>query len=249
MPDWALWLVLLTAGVVAGVMNTLAGGGSLLTLPALMLLGLPAAEANGTNRVGVVLQALVATGRFGAAGAVDWRELARVASPVVAGSVAGAWTSVDLDDVLLRRLVGVLLLVLLPTLLADPHSWLEGRGTPRGPGWLRVLVLAAIGFYGGFIQAGVGYFLLASLVLLQGLDLVRANAIKVVLALVFTAPALLVFMAYDLVRWGPGLALGAGTMVGAELGARLALGRGAALVRRVMVVCVVASALALILGG
>lgn len=236
------------AGLLAGFINTLAGSGSLLTLPVLIFLGLPANVANGTNRVGVVLQNVVAVATFrrhGALAAGAWRLVA----PAVVGSVLGAALAVDLNEALLRRIIGVLMLLLVAVMLVKPERWLETPAAPaRARPWLEIPLFFAIGVYGGFIQAGVGIFLLAGLVLGAGLDLVRANAVKNLIVLVLSAAALVVFVANDQVAWSLGLLLALGQAAGAWLAAHVALRRGARFVRAIVVTVVGLSAVALFAG-
>lgn len=241
----ALELLLLAAvGVLAGIINTLAGGGSLITLPALIFLGLPAAVANGTNRVGILLQSLVATRQFARSDLVAWRLGGRLLVSTSLGAALGSWLSVDLDEALFRRIIGVVMLVMLGVVLARPRRWLVGRqgDPPRHARWTGPLAFFGIGIYGGFLQAGVGVFLLAGLVLLEGRDLLRANALKSLLAAGFTVPALVVFLANDLVQWLPGLVLAAGSSLGGWLGARLAVRGGAPFIRWVLIATVSLSA-------
>ena len=244
-------LLLLTAvpvtGFVAGFVNTLAGSGSLITLPILILLGLPANVANGTNRVGVLLQNIVAVATFRAHGALDATGTWKLILPTVAGSVAGAQLAVDLDEVLLRRTIGVLMLVMLAIMLAQPGRWLAAHATGKqGTPWIQVPLFFAIGVYGGFIQAGVGIFLLAGLVLRAGRNLVGANAVKNLLVLIFTAAALVVFVINDQVQWKLGLLLALGQGAGAWVAARMAIAHGAKFVHWVLIVILVLSAIALL---
>ncbi len=106
-----------------------------------------------------------------------------------------------------------------------------------------------VGFYAGFIQAGVGFLFLAALVLLGGLDLVRANAVKVLAVFGLTVPVLAWFWWHDLVRWGPGLALAIGSGAGGWLGTRATLAGGPRFVRVAMLLIVVVSAVALLASG
>jgi uncharacterized membrane protein YfcA len=234
-------------GFLAGFINTLAGSGSLLTLPVLILLGLPANVANGTNRVGVLLQNVVAVATFRKHGALDVAGPRKTIVPTVIGSIAGALAAVDLDETLLRRTIGALMLVMLAVMLVKPNRWLAAHATgSERPFWLQAPLFFAIGVYGGFIQAGVGIFLLAALVLGAGFDLVRANAVKNLIVLVFTAAALVVFVVNDQVSWGLGLLLGAGQGLGAWIAARMAIARGARFVHWAVIAIVALSAAALI---
>jgi uncharacterized protein len=243
--DWLLAAVPVT-GFVAGFMNTLAGNGSLITLPLLILLGLPANVANGTNRVGVLLQNVVAVGTFARRGALDVRGSGKLVVASMAGAALGAALAVDLDEALLRRVVGVLMLVMLAVLLFNPERWIATRGARREPRLLvEIPVFFAIGVYGGFIQIGVGVFLLAGLVLGAGFDLVAANAAKNLIVLAFTAAALAVFVVNGQVEWAYGLLLAAGQSLGAWAAARLAIARGVEFVRWAVIGIVGASAVAL----
>jgi uncharacterized membrane protein YfcA len=234
------------AGLLAGTVNTLAGGGSLIGLPALILLGdLPAAVANGTNRVGVILQSAVSAWQFQRAGVMDARDAARLLPVTCLGSAAGAWLSTDLDDALFRKVIGVVMILMLAVVLARPRRWLISAPEAAWPPWAAQLLFLGVGFYGGFLQAGVGVFLLASLVLARGQDLVRANAAKALLVAGFTVPPMAIFLAEDLIAWAPGLALAAGSAAGGWLGSRMAVSWGPAFVRWVLVGVVTLSSLKL----
>lgn len=236
-------------GVVAGFINTLAGSGSLLTLPMLILLGLPANVANGTNRVGVLMQNVVAVTTFRNLGALELGGAWKLIVPSVLGGILGAQLAVDLDEALLRRTIGVLMLVLLALMLFKPERWIAAHATRRQQHWwIEVPLYFAIGVYGGFIQVSVGLFLIASLVLGSGYNVVGANALKNLIVLVFTAAALVVFIVHDQVQWTLGLLLGAGQSLGAWVAAHTAVKRGAEFVRWVVIGIVVLSAVALFAG-
>jgi uncharacterized membrane protein YfcA len=237
-------------GFVAGFVNTLAGSGSLLTLPILILLGLPANVANGTNRVGVLLQNVVAVATFRRRGVLPLEGTWKLIAPTVAGSIVGAALAVDLDEALLRQTIGVLLLVLLVVMLLNPERWIAAHAARREPRWfLEVPLFFAIGVYGGFIQISVGLFLLAGLVLAAGYNVVGANALKNLIVLVFTAAALVVFVVNDQVEWTLGLLLGAGQAAGAWVAAHVAIKRGAPLVRWTVVAVTIGSSIALFAGA
>jgi uncharacterized protein len=234
-------------GFVAGFVNTLAGSGSLITLPILILLGLPANVANGTNRVGVLVQNVVAVATFRRRGALETAGTAGLILPAVAGAVVGAQLAVDLDEALLRRTIGVLMLAMVVIILARPRRWIEEHASGGArPTWLQLGVFFAIGVYGGFIQAGVGIFLIAGLVLSAGYNVIGANVVKNLIVLVFTAAALAVFVINDQVRWELGLLLALGQAAGAWVAVPMAMTRGAAFVRWILVVIIVLSAAALL---
>jgi uncharacterized protein len=236
-------------GVIAGFINTLAGSGSLITLPILILLGLPANVANGTNRVGVLLQNVVAVATFRQGGVLQAAGTWKLVLPSVIGSVIGASLAVDLDEALLRRMIGAVMLLMLAVMLFKPERWIAEQADHREPRLLvEVPLFFVIGLYGGFIQAGVGIFLLAGLVLSAGFNLVSANAMKNLIVLVFTAAALVVFIINDQVQWTLGLLLAAGQAVGAWAAAHLAVKRGAEFVRIFVIIVIVLSAGALFAG-
>jgi len=248
MPGYAFPL-LIGAGFAAGFINTLAGSGSLVTLPALIFLGLPPTVANGTNRLAILLQNMVAVSRFRDLGVLEVRKSAWLALPAVLGALLGARLAVDLDEELLRRAIGAVFLLMLPVIALRPRRWLVGRQSSGSRhGWPVWIALFFVGMYGGFIQAGVGVFLLVCLVLGAGYDLVRANAIKVLIVLCFTLFALVVFIRHDQVAWLPGLTLGVGNMAGAWWATRLATERGAEFVRWLLLVVVAASGVLLLVG-
>jgi uncharacterized membrane protein YfcA len=245
---WYFIPAVIAAGFVAGFINTLAGSGSLVTLPLLIFMGLPATVANGTNRVAIVLQNMVGVTSFHREFALDVRGAVILSAPAIVGSVLGAQIATDMDEILMRRVIGALMVVMLVVILVRPRRWLHGtlqdyRDRPKV--W-QLGLLFLVGMYGGFIQAGVGIFLLATLVLGIGYNLVRANAVKVAMVLLFTLSALVVFILNGQVLWGVGLVLGIGNMLGALVAAQLAVERGAPLVRKVLLIVVSISALELL---
>ena len=242
--DWYIYPAMIGAGFIAGFINTLAGSGSLVTLPLLIFLGLPANVANGTNRVGVLFQNVVAVGSFHNQNVLDWRRGLILSIPAIIGSIIGAQIAVNLDETMMRRTIGALMVVMLIVILVRPRRWLVGRPelADKPFGWPQWLIFFAIGVYGGFIQAGVGIFLLAGLVLSAGYDLVRANAVKVLIVLVFTVSALAVFLFNQQVVWTIGLIVAVGQMAGAWVAARMAVKRGAVFVRWLLIAVVAVSA-------
>lgn len=231
-------LLLFVVGLVAGVLNVIAGGGSFLTLPALLFLGLPAADANGTNRVGVFAQNLTGVVGFHRSNAMDWRWGLAVSVPALVGSALGAWWALQISDLGFRRLLSIAMLGM--------TLWTLRRTTPpaaeapvRSP-WHPATVVAffLIGVYGGLIQAGVGFAVLAA-TSAAGMNLVRGNAVKLLTVLLLTMLSLAIFASGGVVQWVPGLALGAGNVVGALIGVRLAVRQGHAWIQRVVTAAVV----------
>jgi uncharacterized membrane protein YfcA len=246
--DWYLYPIIVLAGVVCGFINTLAGSGSLISLPLLIFVGLPANVANGTNRVAILLQTMVAVGKFRQEKRLSLKTSVGLVIPAIIGAIIGAQVAVNLDEVMMRKAIGILMVVMLVVILVKPKRWLEGRPDlmERRPGWLQWLIFLGIGLYGGFIQAGVGIFLLAGLVLGAGYELVRANAVKNLIVLCFTIFALVVFILNDQVVWVVGLVLALGNMIGAWIAAKMAVERGAIFVRWLLIAVVIVSAAVLL---
>lgn len=236
--------ILLVAGMVAGFVNTLAGGGSLLTIPALLFLGVPAQLANGTNRIAILLQNVISTWRFHRNGAIDWRVVPGLAIPGLAGAVLGALVAVELPPEVFDYALAVVLVVVLVTLFV-PRTALEELANRRMPRGLRPLLFFAAGAYAGFIQAGVGFLLIAAITVSLGVNLVQTNALKVLIILLQTAVALVIFAIYGTVLWAAGLLLAVGTATGAWLGVRFAVRRGAGAVRWIVVAAALVTALRL----
>lgn len=218
--------LLAITGFLAGGINTVAGGGSNLTLPALMILGLPADVANGTNRIAVTLQCLVGLAGYDKHETLDRPAVLPILIPTIIGGICGALGAALIPNLYLKPiLLGTILLMAL-VILVKPQVIAPPPGTPnlspadkRSAWW----GLFAAGVYGGFVQAGVGFILLAALAGGLRYDLLRANALKTACALAFTSVALVVFILFDQVWWVPGLILAAGSMTGAHLAVKLAV--------------------------
>jgi uncharacterized protein len=224
--DPFLLVILTLTGLVAGWINTLAGGGSNLTLPMLMLLGLPPDVANGTNRVGVFLQGAVAVRGFHHYGRLDTQSITSILIPTLSGGAIGALTAALIPNVALKPLLLGTILTMSFIILVRPGFIAPPEGTPvrkvseSRSAWLGLFVA---GVYGGFVQAGVGFILLAALAGGLRYDLVRANALKMVCTLSFTSVSLAVFIWFDQIRWLPGLILAVGTMAGSYLSVKFAI--------------------------
>lgn len=210
------------AGVVAGFVNTLSGGGSYVVLPMLLGLGLDSHAANATNRVGVLVQNMVGIATFAREKKMPTNGAARLIVPSLLGAVVGAAIAVEIDHRTLDFVLGSLMLVMFGLVVAKPERFLRVSSTHHPITARSWILLFLVGVYGGFIQAGVGIFLLALLVLELGFDLVSANAAKLLLVLLMTAPALLIFAFVNQVVWSVGLLLAVGQSVGAFVAARFA---------------------------
>jgi hypothetical protein len=218
------YAVALAAGFAAGIINTLAGSGSIFTLPALLFLGLPPHIANGTNRVGILLQTLVGAVTLYRKGGFRFGRDIYYVLPVMAGSGLGAFIATGVDENALRTTIAVVMLLLLLILLfnytgiirkSDPNPSIKHQA-------VAFPLLFVVGFYGGFIQLGVGIFLLSVLLLLLKYTPSHGNAIKNSLNFFLTVPAFLVFAGKGHIQWETGLVVAAGQVTGAYLAARFA---------------------------
>jgi uncharacterized membrane protein YfcA len=235
-------ILIFLGGSVAGVINVMAGGGSLITLPLLIFAGLPPTVANGTNRVAIVLQNVGALAGFRRNGLKVGGKVWLLLIPSLLGAYIGVRLAVNLDETAMRRAIGVILVVMLVPLLRRRRP-----RPPEGPirmstRWWVWPIYFLVGAYGGFLQAGVGFFYLALLVGLQGLDLVRANLVKVFLILMYSILALALFLAGGKVALVPGLTLAAGNTLGGWVGAHLAVRKGERWIKVVLAVAVIVSA-------
>ena len=218
--------LLLVGGFLAGIINTLAGNGSAITLTVLMATGLDANLANATNRIGILSQTLTAVLSLKKTKRTKKLTLESVWYywPTIIGSLLGAWLAVDIDKDVLKIIIGIFMVLLLFTLLLKPKKWLintdvqKNKKTP-----LNFILFFAIGVYGGFIQMGIGIMILSTLVLIAHYSLKDANIIKLLVALVMIIPAFIVYFLSGDIQWIPGLILAVGMAVGAWLGAKYVL--------------------------
>lgn len=242
--SWIEVAALIFSGLLVGFINTLAGGGSIISLSVLMLLGLPANVANGTNRIAIAVQNLTAVSSFRQQKVLETRKGLWLALPAVAGSVLGAWIAADINKEIFEYAVGVIMIMMMFFILYKPQRWIKEHRqlTRKKVTWLQFLIFFLIGIYGGFIQMGVGYFLLAAIVLGAGYELVKANAIKVLIVLLYTPFAMVVFFLNDQINWAYGLVMTLGNVGGAYLASRLAVSWGAEFVRWVIIVVILVTA-------
>lgn len=220
------FILLIFIGFFAGIINTMAGGGSNLTLPALMVTGMPADVANATNRVGVFLQSLVGAAGFKKHDQLDTQDIVPVLIPCIIGGVFGAglasYITVDiLKPLLLISILTVALIILMkPSVIAPPTGTPQYSVKGRPLAWIGLFIA---GLYGGFVQAGVGFILITVLAGTLRYDLVRSNALKLVCSVAFTVVSLIIFIIDDSIQWVPGLVLAVGMMAGAWVAVKIAI--------------------------
>ena len=245
---WWYFLLLFLSGMFVGFVNTIAGSGSFLSLPVLILTGMPANIANGTNRISILLSSLTGVLSFNRKGYFDIRNALILAAFVIPGAIAGTFFVVEISDVVVEKLIGYIMLIFALLTIWKPHAFNRPPQSKTNVRirWYHCLIFVLIGFYGGFIQAGVGIFMLFALVLSLGFDLMNANSIKLALTLVFTPFSLAVFIYHNQVEWIPGLILGAGSIIGAMLGAKVAIRKGIGFIKTFLFAILILSSLKLI---
>ncbi|TFG78222.1 MAG: sulfite exporter TauE/SafE family protein [Thermodesulfobacteriales bacterium] len=245
MPEYLDLIILFGVGVIAGVINIMAGGGSSLTLPALIFLGLDGATANGTNRVGILIQSIFATLSFRKEKITGLNLSLRLAAFTIPGAILGALIAVRMTDRWFEIILGIIMIGVIISMLIPQSKNLvtttEGQKT-----WLIYPIMFAIGFYGGFVQVGVGFLIMAALYHLLKINLVFVNMHKVFITLIFTIPALIIFIWTDNVDWLLGLVLAAGNGVGGWSAARISVRGGEKVIRYVMIVAIFIIALKLL---
>jgi uncharacterized membrane protein YfcA len=238
--SWLIVTALISSGVLVGFINTLAGGGTIISISLFMFLGLPANIANGTNRIAVLLQTLVSTTSFKKQKVLDTRKGLLLGIPTVIGSIIGAEIAVDIDEKLFEQAIGVIMLIMMFFIIYKPQQWLKGKQelihrklTP-----FQFIIFFFIGIYGGFIHVGVGYFILAGLVLNAGYDLVKANALKVFIVLLYAPFTIIVFIYNKQINYEYGLIHAIGNIIGAYVASRFAVSWGANFVRWVIIIII-----------
>ena len=229
-------LGLMLIGCIAGFINVMAGGGSLLSVPVMVFMGMPGPVANGTNRIAILAQNLSATVAFFKKGLADFRLSLTLSLCAIPGAIAGAWAGTRLEGIWFNR---ILALIMLGVMVIMSFRERPGGQTPGGADKPRNLLAGHLmmmlaGCYGGFIQLGVGFIIMAILNRIMGLNLVLVNMHKTFIIMSYTLVALLVFALRVDILWGMGLCLAAGNAAGGWLGAHYTISRGEHAVRIVL---------------
>lgn len=245
---WYLYPALILAGFIAGLINTLAGSGSILTLPLLMYMGLPPTVANATNRVSIILQNSTATITFVGNKLLDTRKAWQLGLPAILGSGIGAFIALSIDEAVMRTVIGVVMILMAVLLLLNSDQWLQERvNLILNPmKWWHLVVMFLVGIYGGFIQLGVGIILLVFLVMGTGLDIKHSNAMKVAVTFMLNIVAVIVFQGQGQINWQLGLVVAMGSIAGAWVGARYAIHWKTRWIYRLLILVIVITAMDLL---
>lgn len=237
--------LLFVVGAIAGFINVNAGGGSTLTLPILIFMGLDAALANGTNRVAIFIQNIFAVASFRKREVHHFRKSFVLALFTLPGAIIGAIVATRVSNILFQRILGVVLIFIVFSMFFSRSYKNNNTASAHSNPWLIYPALLGIGFYGGFIQAGVGFLIMASLYHLLHINLVRVNMHKVFIVMIYTFPALLVFASTGNVNWIYGLVLAGGNALGGWWGAHAAVKGGERVIRLVLALAITIMALKL----
>ena len=232
--------LLLVVGFIVGIINTLAGGGSLITLPLLIFLGLPPQVANGTNRIAILFYTGSATLGFRTKKVNTFPFSIYMGVSAMFGAVLGAKIAIDIDDFLFNRILAIIMIVVvLFIVFKRKYNYLKTFEKTTG----KSLIISAIAFffigiYGGFINAGIGYIMMFFMSYFNKMSLIRVNAAKVTIALIYTIAAFLTFLISGMVDWEYGIALSIGSAFGAFFTSRYSVKKGEGIIKVVMLVMV-----------
>ncbi|QSE99245.1 sulfite exporter TauE/SafE family protein [Fulvivirga lutea] len=240
-------LLLLGTGILASFLNVTSGGGSLVSLPVLIFLGLPPTIANASNRIGIISQNLFAVAGFRSKGVHAWPYSLYIALSAFLGAIIGAKISVDLSDDIFQKVIAIVMVgvVLLTVFNSKKTNTIIKENMSVKAQVLGVIVFFFVGIYGGFIQAGVGFIMIAALTGINGFSLVKTNSAKVFVALIYTLSAVAVFIYEDVINWTYGLTLAAGNAIGGWLTSRWSVKKGDKWIKRILVITVTALAIKL----
>lgn len=234
-------IAIFSIGIMQGFLNTIAGGGTLLVLPALSFLGMDIAIINATNRIAIVFQSIAGAASFNRKKVLPLQTALPLAAITSLGAVFGAIFAVNIKGHILNLTIACLISIMAVFLVFNPRMW-ETRREKRWPKSIVCLVFFLIGIYGGFIQAGVGFFFAWALASAVGVDLVVGNAIKTVIIGCYNVVSLSIFMKSGLVDWPVGITLAIGSIGGAIIGANFAVAKGNKWLRWILAFVVIISA-------
>jgi len=240
------YLALFAVGLAAGFVDSVAGGGGLLTLPALLSAGLPPEAALGTNKLQACFGSASATWHYGRAGLIDWRGSAVGVVFTAVGAVLGTLLVRQLSGSLLQQLIPWLLLAVALYALFQPRLGEADVHARLDPHWFFPFFGLGLGFYDGFLGPGTGSFWAIAFVLMLGFNLLKATAHTKLVNFTSNVASLAVFLPGGEVRILLGVTMGGGQWLGARIGSRLVMKRGARFIRPVFITVALAITLRLL---
>ncbi len=229
-------IVLILVGMVAGFINVMAAGGSMISVPVMVFMGIPGPVANGTNRIAILAQNVTAVFAFFRKGYSDFRLSITLALCAVPGAVAGAFIGTRLEGIWFNRTLAIIMLAVMLVMTVGKKASEKPSSSPLNRKRLVLghLLMVVVGFFGGFIQIGVGFILLPILHKVLGLDMVHASMHKVFIIGTYTIAALIVFITQIELLWMLGICLALGNSIGAWIGAHFAVTKGEGLIKTVL---------------
>lgn len=245
MSDLTSALILFIVGTISGFMNVVAGGGSSLTLPTLIFLGLDSTLANGTNRIAIIIQSFSAIHAFKKENYHQFNMSMKLSLMTLPGTIAGAIFALSIGDELFQKILGIIMIgVIISMIIPNPKNYTIDNSN-KIP-WTVHLSMFGIGLYGGFIQVGIGFMIMATLLYLMKFNLVIVNMHKVFIVLILTIPAFLVFLVTGNIDWQLGLSLAIGNAFGAWWAAKFSIKKGEKFIKAGLIITVFIMALKLL---
>ncbi|WP_321373256.1 sulfite exporter TauE/SafE family protein [uncultured Draconibacterium sp.] len=238
--------ILSAAGVLAGFINVVAGGGSLITLPLMIFLGLPPVVANGTNRIGIIAQNIVAVTNFSRKGVSVYPYSLYAGGIAVLGSIIGSMLALEMDDQLFNRILSIVMVVTGTAILLNNKKTTSSSAVPLVKNQtVSLFLFFFIGIYGGFIHVGIGFLMILILSRINMLTLKYANSIKVFVALLFSISSIIVFILNGAINWKVGFALAIGTSVGGYLGSHFTMKKSEKWIKLILILAIAVMAVKL----
>tara|TARA_B100000700_G_C15032874_1_gene851405 strand:- start:1919 stop:2671 length:753 start_codon:yes stop_codon:yes gene_type:complete len=214
-------IILFICGVIAGFINTVAGGGSLLTLPILIFMGLPSNIANGTNRIAIFMQNIFSISGYKSRGVSDFKYSSWLSVSALIGSIIGAKIAININEDMFNKILSVVIIIVVLSIIYNKKPFnINSENISIEKKIISVIMFFFIGIYGGFIHAGVGFLILSILSNYNGIQLSKANSIKVFVVFVYTFFALIVFIMENKINWILGINLGIGNSIGGWIASR-----------------------------
>lgn len=234
-------ILLIVSGIVVGFINTLAGGGTVISISLFMFLGLPPVVANGTNRIPIIFQNLTAVFLFQKKKLIDWSKGIKLSIPIILGNISGSLLANFLPGKLFSYVFAIIVLFFGLSMIFDPNRWIhENKELQIKPvTFIQYLTYFFLGIYGGFAHVGIGYMFLGMLVIVSGYDLLKANVLKIVFVMFSVPFSLMVFASQSHVDWGAGLIHAIGNIIGASIGVRFAIKKNINFIRYIVLSLVI----------
>lgn len=241
-------LIILLTGTVAGFLNTVAAGGTLIAMPVLIFLGLPSAVANGTNRIALILESIVGVTNFRRKGYFDSRFGLILGIPAVVGSIIGAKVAIELPDHVFNKIFALIMILVVGFIVWDSKRKVKESKDiiTKKQKIISGILFFFVGIYGGVIQAGIGFIIILALTVTTDFSLTKINSLKVFVVAMYIIPSLLVFVVNGKVEWLLGLTLALGNGIGAYIGSNFAVDKGDKYIKVILIISVVIMAVKLI---